>query len=231
LFKTIENYKFELKFHRSNRIKRTTVVLNSQKLVTIKAPISFSDRQFEKIYLKFIPWIKKHIKNAKCSHKFDILSNQTIDFLGKKHKLTLKEKNDTTKAKIVFEDGQYCLYYNKNIHKSYEDFFFSLKSFYFLNSKDIVDNIFLKYIEKTDLKPKKITYKYLKSKWASCSWEDKISFNIMLLQFDIDVISYVVLHELCHIKEKNHSNNFWQLVYKYMPDYKRYQIALKGGIL
>jgi predicted metal-dependent hydrolase len=51
----------------------------------------------------------------------------------------------------------------------------------------------------------------------------------MLLQFDIKAIQYVVLHELCHIKEKNHSKRFWDLVSFYMPKYKQYQNLLKNS--
>jgi predicted metal-dependent hydrolase len=69
--------------------------------------------------------------------------------------------------------------------------------------------------------PQKITYRKAKRRWGSCSHSNNILINYMLLQFSIDAIEYVVLHELCHIQEKNHSKRFWNLLSKYMPDYKQ----------
>ncbi|RLA75319.1 MAG: hypothetical protein DRG11_02105 [Epsilonproteobacteria bacterium] len=231
MLKDIDGYKFELKFHTSNKIRRTTVVLNSQKLVTIKAPINYSDKQFEKIYQKFIPWIGKHIKKAKPTHMFDFLSNRDIKFLGKTHKAKLVENSFIDDICITLKNENIVVSYNKKYHSSNEVFFYALKQFYNKNSQKIIDEIFSNFIKKTGFNPTGINYKYFKSKWGSCSSEDKISINIMLLQFDIDVISYVVLHELCHIKEKNHSKKFWLLLSYHMPFYKQHKQKLKKGLI
>ena len=53
----------------------------------------------------------------------------------------------------------------------------------------------------------------------------------MLLQFPIEAIEYVVLHELCHIEEKNHSKRFWNLLSFYMPDFKKQEEILKNNRL
>jgi len=216
---------------RSNRIKRTTIVLNSQKLVTIKAPLSYSDKQFEKIYQKFVPWITKHIKKAKPKHELDLLTHKTIDYLGEKYIAKLLPSTGTKDLSIEFIGGQFVVCFDPAIHKSDDQFFYALKLFYRSKTKEVFDDIFAKYIKLTGLKPTKITYKFLKSKWGSCSWQHNISFNSMLLQFDTDVISYVAIHELCHIKHMNHSVKFWQLVATYMPDYKRHIQTIKGGLL
>ncbi len=231
LTKIIDGYEFELKFVHSHRIKRTTVVLNSQKLVTIKAPLSYNNKQFEKTYKKFIPWITRHISKAKPKHNFNFLIHNSIDYLGEKYIAKLVPTNDINDVSIILNDGEFVVYYDPNIHTTDDDFFYALQVFYSSKAKEVFDDIFTKYIELTGLKPTKITYKFLKSKWGSCSWHDKISFNSMLLQFDTDVISYVVLHELCHIKEKNHSSKFWQLVARYMPEYKQHTQTTKMGIL
>ena len=79
----------------------------------------------------------------------------------------------------------------------------------------------------TKLHPEKITYRYAKRQWGSCSYKNDISINYMLLQFPINTIRYVVLHELCHIEEKNHSARFYNLVSLYMSDYKKEEERLK----
>ena len=60
----------------------------------------------------------------------------------------------------------------------------------------------------------------LKSRWASLTREESINFNMNLIKAPQDVIDYIVLHEICHLKIKGHSHHYWDLVYRYMPDYQ-----------
>jgi predicted metal-dependent hydrolase len=66
----------------------------------------------------------------------------------------------------------------------------------------------------------KVSVKKLKSRWGSCSSKNNLSFNYKLMHFNTKVIDYVIVHELCHLIEMNHSKNFWLLVQKIIPDYK-----------
>lgn len=65
------------------------------------------------------------------------------------------------------------------------------------------------------------------SNWGSCSFENNISLNIKLMKLPDEIIDYVILHELSHTVEKNHSADFWALVGKICPDYKTLRHRLK----
>ena len=69
--------------------------------------------------------------------------------------------------------------------------------------------------------PNKITIKKIKYAWGSCSNKKNITINLELIKYSEQAIRYVILHEFCHIKYMNHSKDFWNLVEKYMPDYKQ----------
>ena len=66
-----------------------------------------------------------------------------------------------------------------------------------------------------------------KSRWGSCSHRGTLSFNYLLHFLPEELRDYVVVHELCHLKEMNHSENFWNLVAEEMPEWKKLRKELK----
>lgn len=89
------------------------------------------------------------------------------------------------------------------------------------------------YAENENFVYNKITIKNLVSRWGSCSTKGNLNFNCLLMLTPDYVIDYIVVHELCHLREMNHSEKFWAEVEKIMPDYQRAELWLKqnGGNL
>ena len=73
----------------------------------------------------------------------------------------------------------------------------------------------------------RITIRNQRSRWGSCSGKGNLNFNCLLMLCPEDVIDYVVVHELCHRKEMNHSPAFWAEVERVLPDYKARKQWLK----
>ncbi len=73
----------------------------------------------------------------------------------------------------------------------------------------------------------RITIRNQRTRWGSCSSKGNLNFNCLLMLAPNEVQDYVVVHELCHRKEMNHSERFWMEVAKIMPDYKAYKKWLK----
>ena len=76
----------------------------------------------------------------------------------------------------------------------------------------------------------RITIRNQSTRWGSCSTKGNLNFNCKLMLFPPEIIDYVVVHELCHRKEMNHSPRFWAEVSKIMPDYKVRRKLLKDGL-
>ena len=74
---------------------------------------------------------------------------------------------------------------------------------------------------------KQVRLSYLHSKWGSCSSNGNISLSTRLLFAPEDVIDYVIVHELAHLVEMNHSHRFWEIVAQAMPGYKAQELWLK----
>lgn len=73
----------------------------------------------------------------------------------------------------------------------------------------------------------KITIRNQKTRWGSCSTNGNLNFNYLLADMPEEVLDYVVVHELCHRKEMNHSPKFWSEVGKAFPEYKKVRKWLK----
>ena len=75
----------------------------------------------------------------------------------------------------------------------------------------------------------RITVRNQKTRWGSCSGKKNLNFNCLLMLTDEKIIDYVVVHELCHLKEMNHSKDFWAEVERVLPDYKASRAWLKAN--
>lgn len=74
----------------------------------------------------------------------------------------------------------------------------------------------------------RVTIKNTKSRWGSCSKKGNLNFNYKIILLPVHLADYIIVHELCHLKEMNHSSKFWSLIEKQIPDYKNYRKELRG---
>lgn len=102
-----------------------------------------------------------------------------------------------------------------------------------------IKGILLEYITPlVDEYSNKLWYKYkdiriwkAKTKRGSCSFDQRLMFNINLIHLSTKYIRYVVVHEVCHLKHKNHSDKFWSEVKNFLPDYKQTRKELRKMII
>ncbi len=148
-----------------------------------------------------------HIKDGNVIVKAPkYISKEYIDnIIDKKRDWILKKLEET---KTVKKEREYT---NKDIEKL----------------KNKLDVIFKELIEETNLIPNKVRIRNIKCAWGSCSSNKNVTINLKLVDRQDIEIKYVVLHELCHLKYMDHSEKFWNLVEKYMPEYKEIRKKLK----
>ena len=172
-------------------------------------------------------------------NKTEIIENYIVNY--KKHifsksiKITLKANN-----LILVTLPYFCPY--KNAKDFLIDNFDKIKSYRMPNPKTKEEikelrkkakNYLPKRIEEIakqyNFKYNKLALRNQKTRFGSCSCQNNINLNINLMNYDTDVIDYVIIHELVHTKIKNHSKTFWGEVEKYCPDYKYLRKKLKSA--
>jgi Predicted metal-dependent hydrolase len=118
----------------------------------------------------------------------------------------------------------------QKIKKAIEDFYMEQADVFF-NSR--ADYFAEKYLPLLKEKPKSVKAVHYKGKWGCCTYQNDIKLNWVLIQAETPVIDYVIIHELCHIRHKNHSKHFWDLVEAIDPNYieKKGELKENGWIL
>ncbi|MGS0827729.1 M48 family metallopeptidase [Shewanella sp. 0m-8] len=98
---------------------------------------------------------------------------------------------------------------------------------YKLNALRKIKEKVRRYSKVMGLEPKSIGIKTFKSRWGSCSPKGELDFNWVIVMAPNRVVDYVVIHELCHLKQLDHSPKFWKEVERVMPDYAEHKEWLK----
>ena len=102
-----------------------------------------------------------------------------------------------------------------------------------VTAKPIITKKVRHFADKMGVEYGKITIRCQKTRYGSCSAKGNLNFNCLIMLMPEKIIDYVIVHELCHIKEMNHSRRFWNVVESVLPDYKerRKWLKLNGNIL
>lgn len=179
------------------------------------------DGKIMSVVFKHRKWIDKKIKEVLSQEqKFvrkEFVNGESFLYLGRYYKLTIV---DNQREPIRFENGFY------------------LSKIYFPLARDVLTawykrEAFEKITQRVELYAKIMDFKYNKvnitnaqKRWGSCSGSN-LNFSWRLIMAPLSVIDYVVIHELLHLEEKNHSKNFWTKVRILMPDYEKHHQWLK----
>ncbi len=200
----------------SRKAKYLRLQINNKNELEVVLPRGCQLKQAEDFIQKKSRWILKHLSARKSESKF-LFSGKEIQ-VKEYYQLFIK------KHKIIFKDGLLEIYSPENstvlLYDLYEAW---LKH----SAKKYLTARTIQLAREFNFNIKKITIRSQKTRWGSCSSRGNLSFNFRLMRFGKEVIDYVIIHELCHLKQMNHSKQFWQLVETYCKNYKQLRKELK----
>lgn len=210
-----DNNVLEFQIIRTQRRRKTNEILIKYGNVSVRTSTSTSMKEIESLVSKKAKWILQKIKeqdNPDAVIKVpNYQNNSTLPYLGKNYRLRIIGNDSNL---LSFSNNEFIIYTNRrNVKRIYEQWLFGM-------AYPIITPLIVKYSKLLNVSPKKILLKKLKSRWGSATYRNIINLNIHLLKAPLNVIEYVVLHELSHLIERNHSKRFWQIVSDNMNDYK-----------
>lgn len=165
-------------------------------------------------------WIDKTLHNVKSSIALIKLEEDEILFLGEKIKLI---PNPQIGKKIITNIEKKTI--QGDVEKLKNKLF--LVDYYKHISKKFIIGKAFEMASKNNFKISRVFIRDQRTKWGTCSGKGNLSFNLRLICCPEFIINYLIIHELCHTIEMNHSKNFWKTVEKYCPEYRTAEKWLK----
>ena len=209
------------------KIKNMYILIRDGKVI-VKVPRSISDNRVIDFINSKEDWILKKLKEVeeKSVKEKKFVSGEVFKVLGNDYTLNI-EYGDFEKASVNLDNGyiNICVSENCETAKIKE----LIEKMYYKIALMIVDKSVNMWKNILKIAPDVVVIKKLKTAWGKCNSKGKITINPDLMKYDQRVVDYVVLHEFCHLRYMNHSKDFWNMVSKYMPDYKLLRNELKNS--
>jgi predicted metal-dependent hydrolase len=213
----------------SKRARNLRISISPDKQVSLTIPRRVSEGEGIRFLNSKVDWIEKTLKKIKPRKRgkweYKFLDDSQIFFFGLPHHLSFSDEltypytpRPACHSRESGNPGLVIISPPKK--KIFENFL----------SNKLRDHIYVfafKFCKENGFKFNDLRIKNVISRWGSCSRKGNLNFSIRLVHFEKEIINYVVIHELCHTKEMNHSRKFWALVGQYCPEYKTHIKMLK----
>lgn len=210
------------KIIRSRRKTIALVILADGSLV-VRAPLRATKRQIEELVEQKERWIRAKQDFARSAPRIQpktFSQGEQFMYLGKLYPLHIR---DITRKDLVLED-RFILPGNALPQAA-----ILFSNWYRRQALMVISNRVELYARQIGLTYQQVRISSARTRWGSCSSSGKLSFTWRLVMAPIEVIDYVVVHELVHTLEHNHSRAFWIKVERIMPDYRQKMEWLKAN--
>ncbi len=222
---------FGLKIEVLRSRRKTSVLQVVGNQLKIRVPNRVRDRKIVEILEKKQRWIRNkaiELQNQPITKKREYISGEFFPLFGRYLKLKVLEGGKVGTQLI----DDYLLTtvrsseigdLRKSRIKTYIEKWYVKEAYKKLEEKVI------KYSEIIQVSPREMKVRNYKTRWGSCDNKGRLTFNFHLIKAPHTIVDYVVIHELCHIIQPNHSKFFWNEVAKFDPSFKSHKKWLKGN--
>jgi predicted metal-dependent hydrolase len=215
----------------SKRRKTSAIVVRPDLKVEFRAPPGLDIETIRKMVRKKAGWVLKKLDGFEETRtpnpEKSYVEGEKFLYLGKEYPLKLTFDGRVLSAclegqvlEVVIPDKVPKSLYPAPVKEA-------VWKWYLARADEKVGELVEVYSGKMGIFPPPFKVKYQKRRWGSCSANNVLRINFQLMMAPPEQLEYVVVHELCHVKEKNHSKNFWALVEEFMPDYRVHREGLK----
>jgi predicted metal-dependent hydrolase len=195
--------------------------------VVMDAPVQASDAEIRFAAMKRVAWIYKRLVEVERRLKFvtprEYVSGETAYYMGRRYRLkVLKEMHDEyVRVRGGYIEVGVQSYSTAKVKKVLSDWYRDRARIVLLSRLVEVSRP-LRWVKDTP----PISLRIMKVQWGSCSPRGRITLNPSLVRAPRECIDYVLLHELCHLREHNHGTKFYRLLDVHLPGWKHIKLRL-----
>jgi len=217
---TIESGALQAQLIRSPRRKSVGIIVRNGKVV-VRAPNYVPLDEIQNFIHQKQDWIQKHLsrqEHAQHTQQKNFTNGELHFWLGKRYPLTVNKgrpnfcevNNQHIEVTCSYPERSHCV--QKVLERWYKQ-----------QCEALITKRVKTFANQLNVTPSGIAIKHYKTRWGSCNHKKQLQFNWLLIMAPLEVIDYVVIHELCHLKHFNHSPAFWQMVAKVMPNFSEHK--------
>jgi len=228
----LKNNLIPYKIKRSAKRRKTiTISVHHPEGVVVRAPQDVRQSELAELLTDKTDWLLKklaEIKEISAAPVKKYENGTLLKFLGRDYPLSL-EPAPANKGTVDMDKTHISVYLPATITGAGQNDWVkeALRLWYMWQAEIIINRAVNRWSERTCLTPDKIRVKTLKSCWGACTPKNNLSFNWRLIMAPAYIIDYIVIHELCHIEQKNHSKKFYNLLSTFQPNYKECRRELR----
>lgn len=217
----------------SKKRRKAAIVVRPDLSVEFRAPHGLSREAIREIVQKKAGWVWKKLDwfeaNRLPSPEKRYTDGEKYLYLGREYPLKVLPVDGIKKSFASFSESELTVLIPKVAQEELKPALVkkAIWNFYSDCAGLEVDRFLKAYSEKLKIDPPAFKVKHQKRRWGSCSADNVLRINFQLMMAPPEQLEYVVVHELCHVKEKNHSARFWKLVGELMPEYEVHRKSLK----
>ncbi len=220
---------------RRKRAKTVAITVTPDSEVVVLAPHHMTIQAIKEMVQKKARWIiekKKYFLSL--VEKFPVkeyVSGEQLLFLGRTYRLKVVEETciDTEKPQIIGRRIYIAVNKYLETKEKQEIIREKLVKWYFSSAREKIEQRVNRHKKQLGVYPTGIIIKDQKKRWGSCSKNGTLRFNWKTVMAPISVIDYVVVHEMCHLKIKNHSPSYWKLLASVLLNYRKQIDWLKNN--
>lgn len=208
----------------SSRRKNLSIAVHPSKKVEVLAPLDLSQEDIQGVLKKKAGWVKERLdwfeQMSQLTVDREYVSGETFLYLGRQYRLKIVNNTKRSPVKLRGKFFEVTLPHGVLDKDRQEVVRRAMWRWYRAHALERIEKIVGHYSEKLRIDPPEFRVKYQAKRWGSCSQGGMLNINLRIVMAPLSQIEYVVAHELCHLKYKDHSADFWQLLRLVMPNYE-----------
>lgn len=227
---TVNNYSpLSYKIIRRKR-KTIGIKITEEGEIIVFSPLNISEKTIDTIVKSKEKWIRDKLEEidriGAGQKKKEFKAGETLLYLGEFITLEVLESN-ARKSSGLISNNTIKVFVSDGIERKEHIIRDTVINVYKQEAKRTFTERTNLYSRIIEVRPQRIVIKDQKTLWGSCSSKGNINYNYRLIMAPVEIIDYVVVHELCHLKHMNHSKEYWKVVQSVLPDYKERRLWLK----